>query len=212
MEKKKKKNALGWWQKLNAGDPEKNIEIFNNMMTDHPNISSESSGNSSEVAMAEAIESIRQNPETNLEAIKALNMMDETFITPEQRKKEYEKHVEGKNGNKFAYFKNKGWSEEDYEKAAEEKQETPVDNKNVKGFKNQDGSRAKYFPNDKDQSYVFYRQYKDGSKKTISYYSMRGMGEQEYKLRKFHNAMDKKVNPDGPENQRDLEIGESYDK
>ena len=26
MEKKKKKNALGWWQKLNAGDPEKNIE------------------------------------------------------------------------------------------------------------------------------------------------------------------------------------------
>ena len=206
MNKSKNKKALGWWQNLNAGDPEKNMEIFNKNMTYN------TSGESSEAAMAEAIESIIKNPETNLEALKALNLMDEEFITPEQREKEYKKHVKGKNGDKFAYFKNKNWSEEDYEKAAEEKQETPVDNKNVKGFENQDGSRAKYFPKDKDQSFVFYRQYKNGKKKTISYYSMRGMGEQEYKLRKFHNAFDKDVNPDGPENQRDLEIGENYGK
>ena len=39
---------------------------------------------------------------------------------------------------------------------------------------------------------------------------MRGMGEQEYNLRKMYNKMDKKVNPDGPDKQRDLRVGESY--
>jgi hypothetical protein len=73
MNKKKNKKALGWWQNLNAGDPEKNMEIFNKNMT--YNKSSETSGESSEAAMAEAIESIIKNPETNLEALKALNLI-----------------------------------------------------------------------------------------------------------------------------------------
>ncbi len=211
---KKKKKALGWWQKLNAGDPEKNIEIFNHIMTDHPN--AEQNSSAGDTAMGEAIESMRENPETNLEAMKALNMIDEEFITPEQRRTEYEKHVLGKKGKEFAYFKNRGWSEEDYEKVADKFQNTPVDrvvkDAKVVGFVNQDGSRAKYFPKDKDQSYVFYRQFPDGSKKTISYYSMRGMGEDEYKLRKLYNSMDKKVNPGGRDKQRDLKVGENYDK
>lgn len=96
MEKKKKKNALGWWQKLNAGDPEKNIEIFNHMMTDHPNISSESSGTSSEAAMAEAIESIIKNPQTNLEAIKALDLMDEKFNSEKDLEDHFQKHCRAK--------------------------------------------------------------------------------------------------------------------
>lgn len=215
MEKKKKKNAFGWFQVFN-GDPKKNEEVFNHMMNDHPNTESSSETTSSESAMAEAFNDMMKNPENNLEAMRALSELDEVFITPEQRKTEYEKHVLGKKGSKFAYFKNKGWSEEDYEKAADEKQKIKVDavgeNANVIGFVNQDGSRAKYFPKDKDQSYVFYRQYKDGSKKTISYYSMRGMGPNEYKLRKLYNAMDKEVNPDGPSMQRDLKVGESYDR
>lgn len=70
MDKKKNKKALGWWQNLNAGDPEKNVEIFNKNMTYN------TSGESSEAAMAEAIESIIKNPETNLEALKALNLID----------------------------------------------------------------------------------------------------------------------------------------
>ena len=211
---KKKKKALGWWQKLNAGDPEKNIEIFNHIMTDHPN--AEQNSSAGDTAMGEAIESMRENPETNLEAMKVLDMIDEEFITPEQRKKEYEKHVLGNKGKEFAYFKNRGWSEEDYEKVADKFQNIPVDSvgkdAKVVGFVNQDGSRAKYFPKDKDQSYVFYRQFPDGSKKTISYYSMRGMGEDEYKLRKLYNAMDKEVNPGGRDKQRDLKVGENYDK
>jgi len=211
---KKKKKALGWWQKLNAGDPEKNIEIFNHIMTDHPN--AEQNSSAGDTAMGEAIESMRENPETNLEAMKALNMIDEEFITPEQRRKEYEKHVLGKKGKEFAYFKNRGWSEEDYEKVADKFQNIPVDSvgkdAKVVGFVNQDGSRAKYFPKDKDQSYVFYRQFPDGTKKTISYYSMRGMGEDEYKLRKLYNSMDKEVNPGGRDKQRDLKVGENYDK
>ena len=214
---KKKKSALGWWQKLSAGDPEKNMEVFNHIMNDHPNIETGTDGASaSETAMGEAMQSVMENPENNLEAMKALNLMDEEFITPEQRKKEYEKHVLGKKGKEFAYFKNRGWSEEDYEEVADEFQKIPVDkigkDAKVVGFVNQDGSRAKYFPKDKDQSFVFYRQYPDGSKKTISYYSMRGMGEDEYKLRKLFNAMDKKVNPGGRDKQRDLQVGENYDK
>jgi hypothetical protein len=76
--KKRKKNKLGWWQKLNAGDPEKNIEIFNHIMTDHPN--AEQNSSAGDTAMGEAIESIRENPETNLEAMKALNMVDEEWV------------------------------------------------------------------------------------------------------------------------------------
>lgn len=66
----------------------------------------------------------------------------------------YGKHVLGKKGKQFAYFKNRGWSEEDYENAADKLQNTPVDkidrDAKVVGFVNQDGSRAKYFPKDKD--------------------------------------------------------------
>ena len=76
--KKKKKNKLGWWQKLSAGDPEKNIEIFNHIMTDHPN--AEQNSSVGDTAMGEAIESIRETPETNLEAMKALNMADEEWL------------------------------------------------------------------------------------------------------------------------------------
>lgn len=72
--KKKNKKALGWWQKLNAGDPEKNMEIFNKNMT--YNKTSEASSESSEAAMAEAIESIIENPQTNLEALKALELIE----------------------------------------------------------------------------------------------------------------------------------------
>lgn len=73
MKKKNKNKALGWWQNLNAGDPEKNMEIFNHMMTDHPSQTSESPA---ENAMAEAIKSIIENPQTNLEALKALDYID----------------------------------------------------------------------------------------------------------------------------------------
>ena len=72
--KKKNKKALGWWQKLNAGDPEKNMEIFNKNMT--YNKTSEASSESSDAAMAEAIESIIENPQTNLEALKALELTE----------------------------------------------------------------------------------------------------------------------------------------
>lgn len=200
MEKKKKKNALGWWQKLNAGDPEKNIEIFNYMTTDHPNISSESSGTSSEVAMAEAIESIRENPETNLEAMKALNLIDEEFYKPWLLDQKYNKHVLGKEGDRWAYFKNKKWSKEDYEKKAEELQEIPVDNKNVFGYKNEDGSISKYFQNTPEKYYVVYR-IVDGVKKTITFYSLRNSFE--YLKKKGEDATNY-----GP-NQRDLELGEA---
>jgi hypothetical protein len=200
MEKKKKKNALGWWQKLNAGDPEKNIEIFNNMMTDHPNISPESSGTSSEAAMAEAIESIRQNPETNLEAIKALNLMDEEFYKPWLLDQKYNKHVLGKEGDRWAYFKNKKWSKEDYEKKAEELQEIPVDNKNVFGYKNEDGSISKYFQNTPEKYYVVYR-IVDGVKKTITFYSL--INSFEYLKKKGEDATKYGLN------QRDLELGEA---
>ena len=222
-DKKKKKNptngAFGWFQgglknnKETSGymDVEKNIEVFNHNMGNDSNSSSE--GNVSS-AVAEAYEDIKNNPETVIEAMAALDEMEEEFISQDHLDKEYDKHVLGKEGKKFAYFKDKGWSKEDYEAEADRLQNIPVDKEGkgakVKGFVNQDGSRAKYFPNDKDQSYVFYRQYKDGSKKTISYYSMRGMGEQEYNLRKMYNKMDKKVNPDGPDKQRDLRVGESY--
>lgn len=197
MEKKKKKNALGWWQKLNAGDPEKNIEIFNHMTTDHP---SESSGTSSEAAMAEAIESIRQNPETNLEAMKALNLMDEEFYKPWLLDQKYNKHVLGTDGDRWAYFKNKKWSKEDYEKKAEELQEIPVDNKNVFGYKNEDGSISKYFQNTPEKYYVVYR-IVDGIKKTITFYSLRNSFE--YLKKKGEDVTKYGLN------QKDLELGEA---
>ena len=197
MEKKKKKNALGWWQKLSSGDPEKNIEIFNHMMTDHP---SETSGTSSEAAMAEAIESIRENPETNLEAIKALNLMDEEFYKPWLLDQKYDKHVLGKEGDRWAYFKNKKWTKADYEKKAEELQEIPVDNKNVFGYKNEDGSISKYFQNTPEKYYVVYR-IVDGVKKTVTFYSLRNSFE--YLKKKGEDAT--KYGPD----QKDLELGEA---
>lgn len=198
MRKKKKKNALGWWQNLNAGDPEKNMEIFNKNMT--YNKSSETSGESSEAVMAEAIESIIKNPETNLEAIKALNMVDEEFYKPWLLDQKYDKHVLGKEGDRWAYFKNKKWSKEDYEKKAEELQEIPVDNKNVFGYKNEDGSISKYFQNTPEKYYVVYR-IVDGVKKTITFYSLRNSFE--YLKKKGED-----ITKYGP-NQKDLELGEA---
>ena len=90
--KKKNKKALGWWQKLNAGDPEKNMEIFNKNMT--YNKTSETSSESSEAAMAEAIESIIENPQTNLEALKALELK-EKFKNKYLLNKKYGKHAKG---------------------------------------------------------------------------------------------------------------------
>jgi hypothetical protein len=196
--KKKKKNALGWWQKLNAGDPEKNMEIFNKNMT--YNKSSETSSESSEAAMAEAIESIIKSPQTNLEAIKALNMVDEEFYKPWLLDQKYDKHVLGKEGDRWAYFKNKKWSKEDYEKKAEELQEIPVDNKNVFGYKNEDGSISKYFQNTPEKYYVVYR-IVDGIKKTITFYSLRNSFE--YLKKKGEDST--KYGP----NQKDLELGEA---
>lgn len=198
MEKKKKKNALGWRQKLNAGDPEKNMEIFNKNMT--YNKSSDTSSESSEVAMAEAIESIIKSPQTNLEALKALNMMDEEFYKPWLLDQKYDKHVLGKEGDRWAYFKNKKWSKEDYEKKAEELQEIPVDNKNVFGYKNEDGSISKYFQNTPEKYYVVYR-IVDGVKKTITFYSLRNSFE--YLKKKGEDSTKYGLN------QKDLELGEA---
>ncbi len=196
--KKKNKKALGWWQNLNAGDPEKNMEIFNKNMT--YNKSSETSGESSEAAMAEAIESIIKNPETNLEALKALNMLDEEFYKPWLLDQKYDKHVLGKEGDRWVYFKNKKWSKEDYEKKAEELQEIPVDNKNVFGYKNEDGSISKYFQNTPEKYYVVYR-IVDGVKKTITFYSLRNSFE--YLKKKGEDATKYGLN------QKDLELGEA---
>lgn len=164
MEKKKKKNALGWWQKLSSGDPEKNIEIFNHMMTDHP---SETSGTSSEAAMAEAIESIRENPETNLEAIKALELMDEKFKDKALRHRKWAKHVDGQEGEEYVYYP--GYTEEEYEDEAERLQETPVDNDFVVGYK-VGNDYVKY--NTDTDDFVMYGKYKDGEKYTVSYYKV----------------------------------------
>lgn len=177
--KKKNKKALGWWQKLNAGDPEKNIEIFNHIMTDHPN--AEQNSSAGDTAMGEAIESIRENPETNLEAMKALNMIDEEWLNQDLLNIKYYKHVLGIDefGNKddnYAYFKNKKWSKRDYEVKAEELQKIPVDNKNVFGYKNEDGSISKFFQNTPEKYYVVYR-IVDGVKKTITLYSLRNSFE-----------------------------------
>jgi methyltransferase-like protein len=164
------------------------------------NKSSETSSESSEAAMAEAIESIIKSPQTNLEAIKALNMVDEEFYKPWLLDQKYDKHVLGKEGDRWAYFKNKKWSKEDYEKKAEELQEIPVDNKNVFGYKNEDGSISKYFQNTPEKYYVVYR-IVDGIKKTITFYSLRNSFE--YLKKKGEDST--KYGP----NQKDLELGEA---
>ena len=142
--KKKKKNALGWWQKLNAGDPEKNIEIFNHIMTDHPN--AEQNSSAGDQAMGEAIESIRENPENNLEAMKALNLMDEKFNREEDLEDHFQKHCRAKlkdektgkytkerkyNPKKHIIWFNK--SKKQYEKDAENLQNSKV-SKQIKGY------------------------------------------------------------------------------
>lgn len=128
--KKKNKKALGWWQKLNAGDPEKNMEIFNKNMT--YNKTSETSSESSEAAMAEAIESIIENPQTNLEALKALELK-EKFKNKALLNKKYGKHVKGTEGEKYIYYP--GYSEEEYEKEAEKLQRAKVDNDFIVGYR-----------------------------------------------------------------------------
>lgn len=196
--KKNKKNKLGWWQKLNAGDLEKNIEIFNHIMTDHPN--AEQNSLAGDTAMGEAIESIRENPETNLEAMKALNLMDEEWLNQDLLDTKYGKHVLGTEGDVWAYFKNKKWTKEDYVKKAEELQEIPVDNKNVFGYKNEDGSISKYFQNTPEKYYVVYR-IVNGVKKTITLYSLRNSFE--YLKKRTEDA--ERYGP----NQKELELWEA---
>lgn len=200
MEKKKKKNAFGWFQVFN-GDPKKNEEVFNHMMNDHPNTESSSETTSSESAMAEAFNDMMKNPENNLEAMRALSELDEEWLSPELLDQKYDKHVLGKEGDRWAYFKNKKWTKEDYVKKAEELQETPVDGKKVIGWENEDGSIQKFFPNTPEKYFVIYR-IKNGVKKTINLYSL-PKGNLEYIFRKNKNAEEY-----GP-NQRDLELGEA---
>jgi hypothetical protein len=72
MENKKKKNAFGWFQVF-KGDPKKSEEVFNHMMNDHPNAESQSGeATASDGAMAEAFDEMMENPENNLEAMRAL--------------------------------------------------------------------------------------------------------------------------------------------
>lgn len=72
MENKKKKNSFGWFQVF-KGDPKKNEEVFNHMMNDHPNAESQSGeSTASDGAMAEAFNEMMENPENNLEAMRAL--------------------------------------------------------------------------------------------------------------------------------------------
>ena len=209
-DKKKKKNptkgAFGWFQgglkndkKETSGymDVEKNIEVFNHNMGNDSNSSSE--GNVSS-AVAEAYEDIKNNPETVIEAMAALDEMEEEFISPEHLKTEYGKHVKGDQGDKWAYFKNKKWTMKQYEDEAARLQELEVNNKTVFGFENEDGSISKYFPKTPEKYYVVYR-IKDGKKKTISLYSLRN--DFEYLKKKGKDAEQY-----GP-NQRDLELGEA---
>ena len=77
MENKKKKNAFGWFQVF-KGDPKKSEEVFNHLMNDHPNAEAQSGvATASETAMAEAFNEMLENPETTLEAIKSLNVIEE---------------------------------------------------------------------------------------------------------------------------------------
>lgn len=198
---KKKKSALGWWQKLSAGDPEKNMEVFNHIMNDHPNIETGTDGTSaSETAMGEAMQSVVENPENNLEAMKALNLMDEEWLNQDLLDTKYGKHVLGTEGDVWAYFKNKKWTKEDYVKKAEELQEIPVDNKNVFGYKNEDGSISKYFQNTPEKYYVVYR-IVNGVKKTITLYSLRNSFE--YLKKRTEDA--ERYGP----NQKELELWEA---
>lgn len=201
MSNEKKKKALGWWQKLSTGNPKANEEIFNHMMNDHPNAETSTAEAStvSDGAMAEAYKEMMENPETNLEAIKALSELDEEFLNQELLDTKYNKHVLGKEGDRWAYFKNKKWTKDDYVKKAEELQEVPVDNKNVFGYKNEDGSISKYFQNTPEKYYVVYR-IVNGKKKTITFYSLRNSFE--YLKKKNDDAQMYGVN------QKALELGE----
>lgn len=202
--KKKKKNALGWWQKLNAGDPEKNIEIFNHIMTDHPN--AEQNSSAGDQAMGEAIESIRENPENNLEAMKALNLMDEKWVNDEELEKHFKKHCIGEIvvnskgaeilDTTFVYYPNLK-DKRQYEKEAEKLQETPIDNKLIKGYQAGD-YYIKY--NTKTQDFVVYIFNDDKEKRSISYYKLRGALE--YIFRKNSDEAEQGFS-------RDLSIGEA---
>ena len=76
-EKKKKKNAFGWFQVF-KGDPKKSEEVFNHMMNDHPNAEAQNSETvASDGAMAEAFNEMLNNPETNLEAMRALSELED---------------------------------------------------------------------------------------------------------------------------------------
>ena len=72
MENKKKKNAFGWFQVF-KGDPKKSEEVFNHLMNDHPNSEAQSGeATASDGALAEAFNEMMENPENNLEAMRAL--------------------------------------------------------------------------------------------------------------------------------------------
>jgi hypothetical protein len=76
MEKKKKKGSFGWFQVF-KGDPKKSEEVFNHMMNDHPNAESQSGeATASDGAMAEAFDEMMENPETYLEAMRALSELE----------------------------------------------------------------------------------------------------------------------------------------
>lgn len=162
--RKKNKKALGWWQKLNAGDPEKNMEIFNKNMT--YNKTSETSSESSEAAMAEAIESIIENPQTNLEALKALELR-EKFKDKALLNRKYGTHVEGNEGDEYIYFP--GYSKHEYEQEAERLQRTPVDNNFVIGYK-VDKDYVKY-NTDNDDMVVYSYWDEDGKNRDGKYHN-----------------------------------------
>ena len=213
--KKKNKKALGWWQKLNAGDPEKNMEIFNKNMT--YNKTSETSSESSEAAMAEAIESIIENPQTNLEALKALELA-EKFNSEKDLEDHFQKHCRGKlrdNNGKYSIIRpdiNKPnvviWNhiknKKQYEKEAEDLQNTSVDNNNILGYEIEKGKDKYHFKYDKNKNaFVDFAVKDNGEDITISYYGLNPkMGTFEYL---------KKRNDDKNESNsfRDLSIGEA---
>ena len=198
MRKKKNKKALGWWQNLSAGDPKKNIEIFNKNMTYNKaieNNSSETSEPSSEASMAEAIESILKNPETNLEALKALELI-EKFKSRTLRYKKWKKHCDGKEGEPFIYYP--GITEEEYENIADKLQELPIDNDYIVGYKS-DNDYVKY--NTDTDDFVVYSYDDNGKKYSISLYKVEAPDNYKDHMIRDRNKAKKEF--------RELSIGEA---
>ena len=75
-DKKKKNGAFGWFQ-IFKGDPKTSEKVFNHMMNDHPNAESNSEATVSDGAVAEAFNDMMENPENNLEAMRALSELED---------------------------------------------------------------------------------------------------------------------------------------